>query len=373
MKSIENRKLIKKVVWAFFILVPAAAAAAQSNDDGQTLRGKTRDAILLMTNLDFAAADRVCTELKGAYPNAPHVPFLESYKYLWRFYLSGNEKSRTAEFGAAIHRLISASSVSEVRYEQDRLLFLACARFFTAAIHKEGGRAGAALIEITSMSSAAAELLRRYPGLADGRFITGSTAAYSGTVPVPTADLELASKQGYYFAPMARFVLAQALADTDKNYSGALTLYRQLAAEYPGNALFHYHLARTYQRMGLARDSLDSYRRAVSTLHLQPPATSFLCRSYFASGQILESQWSYDQAIAEYENALFWADERNAATAWYVPRSHLQIGRCLERAGRYTLALAHLESVKKEPDGEAYRWAQCLAADIRSRMRAGGQ
>ncbi len=355
-------------VLAIFLLVAAAASSAETADDTETLRRKTRETVLMMTGFDFASADRLCGELMRAYPGSPHVAFLESYRCFLRFSLDSHDEKLMEDFRSAIQRLVAAGGAADAGGDQDRLLFLACGHFFLAAIHREAGRMGAALIEIKAMTTAAAELQRRYPGLADARFISGAMAAYSATAPAPTADLELAAMQGFYFAPLARFVLAQALADTNKNYAAALPLYRKLAAEYPDNALFDFHLAWTFRRMGRPRESLAAYRRTISVLRAQPPAPGLLCQSHFAAGQILEGLRRFGDALAEYEDSLRWADEREPATAWFVPWSHLHIARCLERAGEFEHALTHLQAVTKEADAEAHRRAQLLAGEIRGRL-----
>ncbi len=167
--------------------------------------------------------------------------------------------------------------------------------------------------------------------------------------------------------------MAQTLAEGNKDWKAALVPYRELTAAFPNNALFSFHLAQTYQRAGCLQDSLDAYRRVISSLHLQPPATYLLCRSRFSAGQILEGQERYKEAIEEYKNALALADIDDKATAWFVPWSHLQIGKCLERAGHRELALVQLASVKKEEDRDAYRRAQRLEADIRARSATTGR
>lgn len=354
--------------WVLVVLMVAAAAGARLNADGPSHRELTRAAILSMTNFDFAAADRTRDELAKSFPGAPHVPFLDSYKYFWRYYLSGNEDGRTAQFWAAVRRLTAAaSSARGSPDDRDPLLFLACARFFAAAIHREEGRAVAALFETATMSSAGAELRRHNPDLADGRFIAGAAAVFSPGGPAPTADLEQAAREGYYFAPIARFTLAQAAANRDKDCAEALPLLRQLTVDFPGNAVFHFRLAQCCQQAGLADQGLEAYRNAAASLHVDPPAVVLLCRSHFATGQILESQAVCSEAIAEYEQVLLWADESNASTARFIPLSHLHIARCLERAGRDDLALAHLDSVGGHGDAEVLRQARSLADAIRAR------
>ena len=230
---------------------------------------------------------------------------------------------------------------------------------------RQGRRAtGKTLLELGDLNSAADQVIRRYPELADGRFIRGATAAYSGKAA--TADLDLAARDGYYFAPLAPFVEAQADAENAKDYKAALPLYEQLADAYPGNALFHFDVAWTLQALSLSDESLASYCEVIANLHVTPPASALLCKTYFAEGQILESQGKWGQAIAQYENALGRAESCNVATAWYVPWSHYQLGRCLEKEGKHDLALAQLDCVSKDADADAYRRAQSLAGDIRS-------
>jgi len=360
------------MVCAAFFLISSMAFAAQSMTDAQALRQKTRDAVLLYTNFDFAKADQARVALTTAGEDTPYPYFLEAYKLFWRFYLSGDDEKRTAEFQTAIQRLCAACSTRTTCDEQDRLLFLACSHFFTAAIDKERGHTSMALIEVNAMRTSAKELLRLYPGLADARFIDGAIAASSRIGTKWITDLKQAAESGYYFAPIARFVLAETLGEDMKDWNAAQVPYQLLTAEYPGNALFSFYLAQSYQHAGRLKEGLDTYRQVISSLHVQPPATYLLCRSYFYAGQILENQARYDDAISEYENALQRADLQDKITAWFVPWSHLQIGRCLERAGRYQLALSHLTSLTKSQDKDAYRHAQLLAADIRKRVGATG-
>jgi tetratricopeptide (TPR) repeat protein len=365
------RNLMFITAWISAFIAPRAPAFSDQADDALTLRQRTHDAVMSMNNLDFSAADKICGELKTKFADEPHASFLESYKYFWRFYLSGDEESRTNEFRASIQRLLEQCSSKNALHEEDRLLFLACAHFFMAAILREEGRSGAALIEIGAMGSAASNLLRRHQGLPDGLFITGATLAYSARVPVQTADLVAASKTGYYLAPMAGFVLAEALADANKDYNAALPVYKSLVADFPGNALFRFHLAQTYERMDLLQESLDAYGQVLPNLHLRPPALQLVCRTHFAEGQILERQGKFSEAITEYEKSLSAADESEETTKWFVPWSNLQIGRCLEKVGKLALSLSYLEGVRKETDPDAYGRAQALAAEIRARVDQG--
>jgi tetratricopeptide (TPR) repeat protein len=344
-----------------------APCAAQSMADGQAIRRSTRDALLMMTNLDFTRADLVCAALKAEHPDAPHAPLLESYRLFWRFYLGGDEKGRTAELQAAVQRLITACNRIDPRYEQDRLLFLSCAHFFLAAMQKERGHAWEALLETRAMTLAAGELLRRDPGCIDARFIMGATAANLRPAPVPTADLERGAEAGYYLSPIARFTLARALADRNKNYAAAVPILQGLTEEFPGNIQLIFDLAQTYRRMGRPAEALAAYRRVLEWRRTDLPATYLLCRSRFSAGQVLERDGRYGEATSEYEDALRMADPRDAATAWFVPWSRLQIGKCLARTGQPDQALLHLEKITPEEDRDAYRQAQRLAGEIRKR------
>lgn len=254
-------------------LIALPALAAPSLDDGYRA----------MYNLDFPAAHRVFADYQRLHPEDPMGPVSDAAAWLFgefdRLHILQTEFFVRDEHFITDHRL---APDPEIRRRFDDALDVTgrlaahtpttenamLAEVLETGLHADymaliEKRYLPSLREMMAARQRAEQLLARYPACGDAWLAVGVENYMLGIRPAPLrlllrlggaqtdratglVRLQLTAEKGTYLAPFARLMLAVA-ALRDGRRQQAAGMLRDLAREYPANALYTRELARLEQ------------------------------------------------------------------------------------------------------------------------------